>query len=270
MRELFSYVVGVIPNSRIVAISEAEDLFEEINFSGHHNLINSIIGGGIEFSGLEFGESLEYCYYQALLENLGIFGIRMTDDVHSVKDVLTILRGIVSLGEPLNHDVIESIMQDEVDPLETLANLLAELEEPDMFWFMQKIDYVDPDLMVRIKAELNDVEFIQELGEVQIEVVAKYREYMTDKEEGVVAESLHAVEFLPMNYRNMVVALQNDLRSLSSHELVEQLYQLNILSNSDDVEFAENAMLAVRGLFANDLTKQAEVESMVESRVNEA
>lgn len=267
MRELFSEIVGLLPNSRIEALSEAEDLFEYMNFSGHHYALNNIIGGDPVDTGIEYGNSIESCYYDALIENLSVFGIRVTAEVMSVSELVEIMRGMVSLSHPNNLDIIEDIMDEEGSPGETLATLLSEVSFKDNLWFLDRFDYVDPDLMIRIRAEVNDIEFAEEMDELKVEIVNRYRNYMTPEKAGFVYEQLDDVSFLPMNYRTMVIAMQKELKLLNDEALIEELFQLNILSNSDVDDFIDNVSLVAKAFYPEDLTRQLTLEKLASGRV---
>lgn len=268
MRELFSEIHGVIPNVRIIALSEAEDLLEAMNVSDHQSALTNMYSGDALLTGLETGTTIETIYYNTIVEQLAIFGVRVTEDVTSVAEVTAILRGIYSLADPFNMDIIEDTLEEETNAQETLAKLLASVELHDMFWFLERFDYVDPDLIIRVKAEINDVEFYQEASEIQADIVNRYRDYMDKDKQGVVYENLDDISFLPMNFRTMTVALQTELRELSVSELTEELYQLNILSDSDDGDFIDNVRLVGKAFFNDNLQKQTELESIAERKIS--
>lgn len=266
MNDLFGMLVGLLPPARLEYIIETEKLLNDMNVSMQHEPINSILASTPELSGMEIGETIEYVYYEALNSLIGNFGVRLIDDQHSLSDLLHIMRGINSISDKFNHAVVEEKLEDGTSAEEQLSSILSELETPDMFWFLGKLDYVDMDLIIRIKSELNNVEFAEELGEKQIDTVDNYRNYMTEEKKGVVYENLDSIEYLPMSFRTMVVALQDQFIQLDPVALVEQLYQLNILSDESDDNFRDNVFKVIRAIYPNDVSMETQVSKLIDDR----
>lgn len=266
--DLFSMLVGTIPQGRLETMIEAEDVLNELNLDAHHYLINSVLGGSPEHAGLETGEAIEFCYYDTLFNAIKVFGIRLVDDNHSLKDILHILRGVVSITDPANHDVVESEVESGVSSEETLANILSQLEEPDMFWFLGKLDFVDADIIERIKGELNNVEFAMELDERHTQVLTKYREHVSKENAylGVVYNNVDNVEFLPMTFRTMFVALQDQLRDLKADDLAEEVIQLMILSEEELDGFPEKLSKAFDAFHAGDPNWMSDYSRIVKEK----
>lgn len=245
--EYFPDIVGKIPPARLQTMIEAEMFLQEINEAGHQAMIINAIGGAEERTGPELGETFEFCYAETLIRIIGVFGIKLNDIEYKLKDYLYIVRGLFAISKPHNHEVVELFIHDVADPSECLSNILGELEEPHMTWFMERLEYVDGDLINRIKDELNAIQDGETFDEVSVEILSDFKKHVTDDKKGIIAESTAYIPYLPLSFRSVFVSLQGQLKDLPPEELTEELYQLAILSDTTGI-FKENLMKVLTAL----------------------
>lgn len=251
MNDIFSDLVGQIPLGRLTYIMEAEKFFMDMGYEEHMVSINNVIGGSPENTGSELAEAIEYCYYECLYSLTELFGIRLADDNHSLKDLLFICRAMHSITLPMNHDMVRGHIDLIQDTNELLATICASLEHPDMFWFLAKFDYVDGELINRIKDELNEVEDFEERDDLTIELAGIYKEHVNDSNKGIIANNTGYIPHLPVSFRGMFVSLQDKLSMVGPEQLAEEIYQLSLLANEKDLY--EDNLAKVTKAFEKDM-----------------
>lgn len=228
MNDIIAYLEGVVTPDTLECLFRLEKVFTSVNYTDHQaQLINAFAND--DLNPFDKGAEMVGVYETQADYLLLLMGVFVLDEPEYMNFHIKarLLESLFASESIDNLDVLTEVTQDhaEAEPLDYLCALLAAMTDKSDGFYQDRIAAVDLTLVTKLKKLASVPEAHEHLLETQKGIKKEFMSFLDAHQgQGLVYHLVKDKGTIPIDYVEVVAALQANFTGLGDRRLVQELY----------------------------------------------
>lgn len=209
----------------------AEALFNRLQYTDHELDVANATASSYEFESVDNADFVVKLYYDHCVKLLLAAGVRPELGIEIIH-LQPLVEGVFDLERDHNRDIVLDILEEDLEPEQTLARLLGEITEDSETRWYPRLENVDESLIARLKMLTANEDMMFEYDETAAQIKAVYARFKELNETTIVASIATSFQQLPISPEPVLRMYSDEMSTMVTTDTAKELVAIAIVSGA--------------------------------------